>query len=465
MNDGQNDDKKNEDEENSENEPVVEPQGAAIDAPSPTGPLTETEAVTGRGPSSTIEFQPPPPRLLAGLTSLRHRDFRIYWLSQLVSLTGTWMQIVAQSWLVLTLSDSPFILGVVSALQFLPTLTLSMAGGVIADRLPRRQLLLATQSSAMILAFTLAVLTQLSLVNIGIVMILALLVGTVNAVDMPTRQAFVVELVSGEDLHNAIALNSAAFNSARLVGPAVAGLAIGYLGLAGAFYANGFSFLAVIGGLLFITAGRQAIPRQGQAGSFWQDMREGLRYVAGNTRVRMVILLVGIVSGFALNLNVLIPILAKDPLNVGAQGLGFLTSAAGVGSLVAAVWLAFMGRRVQSRLLMFAAFGLGLAEVLIGFLPNFAADMVLLAVVGFTMIVFTTLANTVVQIATPDALRGRVMSVYTTVFVGITPLGSLFAGSLAEVSGVGAPFAVGGLASMVSAVLVYWFMTTRQEAP
>jgi signal transduction histidine kinase len=194
--------------------------------------MSETEVVAGRGASSTMEFQPRPVSLRSGLASLRHRDFRLFWTSQIASLIGTRMQIVAQDWLVLELTGSPFILGVVSALQFLPTLIFALVGGVVADRLPKRSLLLFTQSSAMLLAFVLGTLTWTGSVQVIHVMALAVLLGGVNALDMPTRQAFIVELVGREDLQNGIALNSAAFNSARLVGPAIAGLVIGWVGLA-----------------------------------------------------------------------------------------------------------------------------------------------------------------------------------------------------------------------------------------
>lgn len=441
----------------------IEPQEPAppreaespLDVPGEADSLAETEVVAGRGADSTIEFQPRRVGLARGLSALSYRDFRLFWGGQLVSLTGTWMQIVAQSWLVLQLSNSPFILGLLSALQFLPILTLSVLGGVAADRLPKRQLLLATQVASLALAFVLGALTQTGLVTIGTVLALAVLLGLVNAVDMPTRQAFVVELVDRKDLSNAIALNSTAFNAARLVGPAVAGLAIGVIGIAGAFYLNGLSFLAVIGALLAIEAGRAPLSRGEEPGRVRDDLKEGLAYVTRTPLIWLIVLLVALVGTFGMNLNVLIPVLARDVLQVGATGFGLLTSAAGLGSLAAAVLLAFVGRTPRPQLLLVSAGILGLTEIALAPVRQFNLALILLAGTGFAMIFFTTLANTVLQQATPDALRGRVMSVYTTVFAGTTPLGSLFIGWLAEARGLGAAFLAGGAISVAAVIAVF----------
>ncbi len=363
------------------------------------------------------------------------------------------MQTVAQSWLVLVLTGSPLTLGVVTALQFLPILILSVLGGVVADRLPRRRLLLATQTSAMLLAFALAIMTETGAVRVGHVMVLAALLGLVNAVDMPTRQAFVVELVAREDLHNAIALNSVAFNSARLIGPALAGLAIGWIGLAGAFFLNGLSFLGVIGVLLTMRTGWQPATRGVDPGSLWDDLKEGLGYVARTPVVRMVVLLVGIVATFGMNLGVLIPVLARDTLRVGAEGYGFLTSSMGLGSLAAALLLAYLGQPPRRQMVLGAAASMGLLQLLLGGVEQYSAAILLLGGIGFSMILFTTLSNTALQTSTPDDLRGRVMSVYATVFVGSTPFGSLFVGAIAEHRGVGAALELCGLITVVAALI------------
>jgi len=409
--------------------------------------------VAGRGASSIMEFQRRRVPLLRGLSALRYRDFRLFWITQLVSLVGTWMQIVAQNWLVLELSDSAFVLGLVSALQFLPTLFFSLPAGVVADRVPKRRILIGTQSTAMLLAFALAFLTQTGIVQIGHVMVLALLLGLVNSLDMPTRQAFVVELVGRTDLRNAIALNSAAFNSARLIGPAVAGLAIAWVGLAGAFYINGASFLGVIGALVVIRAGRRPISRGVRAGSVLEDLREGLTYVTHTEVVWLVVLMVALVGTFAMNLNVLIPVYAQGVLQVGAQGYGFLTAAMGVGSMAAAFLLAFRGPRPGRALVLGSAGALGILQMAMVAVRQYGIAIVLLAAIGFAMVLFTTLSNTALQMATPDHLRGRVMSVYTTVFSGTTPIGSLFAGGIAERWGVGVSFLVGGAVGLASVAI------------
>lgn len=426
-----------------------------IDAPDKTDPLVEAEVVAGHGANSTLEFQPRRVGLARSVAALRHPDFRLYWGGQVVSLVGTWMQIVAQSWLVLQLSDSALILGIVSALQFLPILTLSVLGGVAADRLPRRQLLLVTQFVALLLAFALGALIETGLVRIPYIMLLAVLLGLVNAVDMPTRQAFVVDLVGGDDLPNAIALNSVAFNSARLIGPAVAGLAIGLVGIAGGFFLNGLSYLAAIGTLLAVRAGREPPRCRAQGTRVRDDLREGFAYVVNTPLIWLVVLLVALVGTFGMNLNVLIPVFARDTLRVGATGFGFLASAAGVGSLAAAVLLASLGRTPRPELLLGAAAALGLMEMALAAVRQFALAIVVLAGIGFSLTFFTTLANTILQETTPDALRGRVMSVFATVFAGTTPIGNLLVGGLAEVRGVGVAFFATGLVSVGSAVAVH----------
>ncbi len=414
-------------------------------------PTVQAEEIAARGPSSTMEYNPGRSTLQRALGALHHRDFRLFWSGQLVSLVGTWMQTVAQSWLVLQLSGSPFTLGIITALQFLPVLVLSVVGGVLADRLPKRQVLLATQSSAMVLAFILAILAETKLVQIWHVMVLAFLLGLVNALDMPTRQAFLAELVGRANLRNAIALNSAAFNSARLVGPAVAGLAIGWVGVAGCFFLNGLSFVAVIVSLTRIAAGRGLVAAPEETRSLGKDLKEGLSYVIHTPVVRVVVLMMAIVGTFGMNMNVLVPVFAQQVLSVGAEGYGLLTSSMGTGSLVAALIVATLGRASKRRFVIVAAAGIGILEMALVLVRQFPPAMVTLAGVGFAMIFFTTLSNMVLQTSVPDHLRGRVMSVYTTVFAGTTPFGSLFAGSIAESWGAGAAFFAGGVISLIGA--------------
>ncbi len=449
-----------------ENEPqeIVPPGSGNRDAREPaprTGPeradaVTATGEVSCRGPGSTIEFQPQPVALTRGLAALRYRDFRLFWLSQLISLVGTWMQIIAQGWLVLELGGSAFELGVIGALQFLPMLGLSLFGGLLADQLPKRRLLLETQSASMILAFVLALFTGMGIVRIAHVMVLAALLGLVNAIDMPTRQAFVVELVGRQELPNAVALNSAAFNAARLAGPAIGGLLIAWTGLATVFFLNGVSFLPVIAALVAIRAGSVAAAGGMIPGEILTNVREGLSYVRHSPLTLLTVSLVALVATFGMNFNVVAPILARDVLDVGADGFGILMSALGLGALVASMLLAFLEWEPHPKLLIGGAASFGLLEIALSRTAEFALAVILLGAIGFAMILLTTVANTTLQTSTPDYLRGRVLSVYTTCFVGTTPLGSLFTGALAQAGGIALPLLVGGAISAGSALLGWW---------
>ncbi|MCL5959275.1 MAG: MFS transporter [Chloroflexi bacterium] len=424
--------------------------------------MTATSAVAGRGPASTGEFQNQTVGLTRGLQAFRHRDFSLFWISQLVSLVGTWMQVLGQIWLVLELGGSPFDLGLVSALQFLPMLGLSMFGGFLADHLPKRYLLIGSQSTAAMLAFALALLAWTGIVNIFHVMILAVLLGLVNSVDMPTRQAYVVELVGRRDLPNAIALNSAAFNAARLVGPAVAGLLIGWLGLAPVFLLNGLSFLPVVVALLAMKAGSTSVATgTTEPGAVLENMREGFAYVHRSRPVFLTVALVAVVSTIGMNFSVIAPLFARNILNVGAEGLGLLISAMGLGSLLASGLLAFLPWEPHPKLLLGGAAVFASLEMALGLARQFNMAAILMGAIGFAMIIFTTVANTTLQTSTPDHLRGRVMSVYATVFVGSTPIGSLVTGYLAQTMGIALTVIVEG-AIGVAAALVAWLKSARE---
>ncbi|HEX7399535.1 MAG TPA: MFS transporter, partial [Candidatus Limnocylindrales bacterium] len=260
--------------------------------------------------------------------ALRHRNFRLFWFGQLISLIGTWMQSLAQAWLILLLTHDPIWLGFVAAVQFLPVLILGLFGGVIADVLPKRTTIIGTQVASMILALVLAVLTFANVVQVWHILVLGALLGVVNAVDMPTRQAFVVEMVGREDVTNAVGLNSAMFNAARIVGPAIGGLLIGALGVTACFFLNGLSFVAVIVGLLMMRESdllpSVRLARPTSVRGVADNLAEGLRYVRATPVVLLAVVLVGLVSTFAMNFNVVAPALAQTVLGVGASGLGFL---------------------------------------------------------------------------------------------------------------------------------------------
>jgi len=394
--------------------------------------------------------------------ALRHRNFRLFWFGQLVSLVGTWMQSIAQAWLVLLLTGDPFWLGIVAAAQFLPVLVLGLFGGFVADLLPKRATLVGTQAASMALALVLAVLTFAQVAQVWHILVLASLLGLVNAVDMPTRQAFVVEMVGREDLTNAVSLNSAVFNAARVVGPAIGGILIGALGVTACFLLNGLSFLAVIAGLLamresdLLPAARLARPTSRR--DVLDNLAEGLRYVRTTPVVLLAVVLVGLVSTFAMNFNVVGPALADEVLGVGATGLGFLMASMGVGSLVAALVSASL-RRPHPWIIVVGALALGILEVVLGAVPSYAVALVAMFGAGAAAIAMMIAANTSIQLAVPDRLRGRVMSVYTTVFAGSTPIGAPAIGWLASAFGTPvALFVGGGIAIACSLVAGAWIM-------
>jgi MFS family permease len=371
--------------------------------------------------------------------ALRNPNYRLFWLGQLVSQSGTWMQRVAQAWLVLTLTDSPLALGTVTTLQFLPILLLSLFGGVLADRVPKRRLLLVTQSVAAAQSLVLAALTATGQIQLWQIYCLAAVLGLANALDNPTRQAFVVELVGREDLPNAVALNSTLFNTSRLVGPALGGLAVATIGFSGAFFLNTASFLAVIVGLALMRPERFHQVPTPVRGPVFRRVGEGLAYAFRTPEVLFVLIVLGALGTFGYNFNVALPLLARFVLTAGPTGLGALTSAIGFGALLAALWQAY-GRRTSRRVMISSASVFSVFLFLTGLSQWFLATLALLVVLGFASIVFTTAANTRLQLVAPDHLRGRVMSLYTLLFAGTTPIGSLFIGGSAERWGV--PFAL-----------------------
>ncbi len=377
--------------------------------------------------------------------SLRHRNFRLFFIGQLVSLIGTWMQNVGQAWLVLDLTHSSFKLGVVSALQFLPMLFLSFFTGPFIDYFPKRKIIIATQTALMLLAFILSFLDGVGVVQYWHILILATFLGIVNTIDMPARQSFIIEMVGKEDLMNAIALNSSIFNAARAVGPALAGLLIGAAGTALCFFVNGLSFLAVLGGLLLMRF-EEAPVRTAPSYHLFGDIAEAVRYIRKTPVVMITMILVAVVSVFGTNFNVLVPVFSRQELNRDAAAFGFLMSSFGAGALAGAASLAALSRTgPKSSLLLSGGMALSLFLILIGFQKSFGLTALLLALSGWSMVTFFGMANTTVQLNTEDRLRGRVMSVYTLSFGGLTPFGSLFAGSVAHALKAPLTFALGGL--------------------
>jgi len=400
-----------------------------------------------------------------GARALRHRNYRLFFSGQLVSLIGTWMQSVAQSWLVLQLTGDPFLLGLVAAVQFLPVLVLGLFGGLIADVLPKRRTLIGTQAIQMVLAFVLFGLAATGIVEVWHIIVLAALLGVTNAVDMPTRQAFAVEMVGREDVANAVALNSATFNAARILGPAIAGLTIGAFDISIAFLLNGLSFLAVIVAYAVMRDDELHSPPRILRPRTVREVRttlgEGLRYVWATPLVLLATAVVGFAATFGMNFNVIIPALARDVLRTDAAGFGFLMAASGIGSLVAALSIAF-SRRSRPELMVAGAALLGIAEVVLAVSGSFGLSLALMFLVGLGAIAMAATANTTIQLTVPDQLRGRTMSVYTTVFAGSTPFGGLLMGWIASRFGVDVSIAVGGIAcTVVAGAAFVWLRRIR----
>ncbi len=402
----------------------------------------------------------------AGFSALSHRDFRVFWSGQLVSNLGTWMQRVGQAWLVLELTNSALKLGIITALQFIPVLLFSVPAGAVVDRVVKRRLLVVTQTVLMVQASILTVLVWTGVVRYWHVAVLATVYGLANAFDMPTRQSFVADLVGKRDLMNAVALNSAMFNSARLVGPAVAGLLIARLGLAQAFAFNAVSFVAVIIALCLLRTGGDPHPSAGT--TLLEQIAGGLQYATATPVIRFILSLLLSVSFFVINFNVLIPLITKQVLHAGAEDFGWLMASLGAGAIAGALTLALLVRgRPPLGLPITSAFLVSAGTLALAAVGRFPVAVVLLVAIGFAQIVFQATCNTMLQITAPDALRGRVMSLYAFTFAGITPFGSLVIGSIAETLGASTACAVGGGAGLLSVAILtaLWRPRTAVAGP
>lgn len=398
--------------------------------------------------------------------ALQFRNFRLFWWGQVVSVTGTFMQSTAQQWLVLTLAPTnPLALGITGALQFGPSLILGPFAGVIVDRYPRRVILYSTQVSQGILAAALWLLTYLQVVQLWHVYLLALLLGLVTAIDNPTRQAFVSEMVPTSHLLNAISLNSVQFNVARIVGPAVAGALIALLGIPLMFLLNAISFIAVLVGLWLMRASElYSTPHSADHASGLRAVGEGARFIWANHDIRITFLLITVVGTLGFNFNVLLPLLAKDVLHAGPEEFGMLTSSLGIGALAGALLLARRGGKPTHLILAGTAALFGLLEALAGQAGSLIPTLILIAATGAMMSTFSASANTTVQLSAPPEMRGRVMSVYTMIFIGSTPIGNLTVSAIA--AGLGAPisFVFTGLPCIAAAGVTGWLWRRERQA-
>lgn len=393
-------------------------------------------------------------KLPATLRALEYRNFKLFFGGQLISLIGTWMQNVAQAWLVYRLTKSSFLLGGVGFAGQIPVFLMAPIGGIVADRYSRHRVVIATQTASMVLAFILSVLVLTHTVQVWHIFTLAALLGVVNAFDIPGRQSFFVEMVGRADLMNAIALNSSMFNASRIVGPAIAGILVAGIGEGWCFFANAVSYIAVIVGLLMMNVPPREEPRH--HGSPLANIIEGFRYVMHNPPIHGILALLGVVSLTGMPYTVLMPIFADRILHGGAAALGTLMGATGVGALVGALLLA--SRQTLKGLgkwVAMAATGFGVSLMAFAFCRAYWLSIVVLLPVGFSLMIQMGSSNTLIQSMVPDRLRGRVMAVYSMVFMGMAPFGSLLSGAAAD--RIGAPWTVaaGGLIT-IGAAAVFW---------
>lgn len=383
--------------------------------------------------------------------ALRHREFRVFFFGQAVSVTGTWMQSMAQAWLVYRLSGSPLVLGVLWTMRFGPSLVLAPLAGVVADRVPRRTLVLATQAASLLQASLLAALSLTGAVRTWQVLSLALLQGVVDTLDMPARQTLQMDLVGAEDLQSAVSLNSSAFNLARMIGPALAGIVVSEFGEGVCFAVNAVSYLAVLVALFALRApaAPAAAPR-----SLSSELLEGFRHALADARIRRVLVAVTVVSVLGMSYSSLLPVLAGDVLRAGARGYGTLLAGAGLGAILGALTAAARSSRGLPRsatALGQAALGISLFGLAAS--TSLAPALASMVAIGFIIAVQLSSTNAFLQTTAPPHLRGRIISLYIWLFVGVSPLGGLAAGALAEHAGVACAIAVGGGGCLVGAAL------------
>src|SRR5574341_171267 len=389
--------------------------------------------------------------------ALKYPNYRLWFFGQMVSLMGTWMQSTAQGFLVFELTHSPAFLGYVGFAAGVPSWLFTLYGGVVADRMPRRTLLLVTQTAMMILAFILAALTFAKLVQPWHILVLAFLLGVANAFDAPARLAFVPELVEREDLTNAIALNATMFNSATAVGPAVAGVTYALFGPALCFVLNGISFLAVIGALLMMRLAPWAPPAR--RASTRADLKEGVRYVIAQPMIATLIGLIAVTSLFGISFVTLFPAWAVTVLHGDATANGLMQSARGLGALAGALGIASLGRfKYKGRLLTVGTFAFPALLIVFTFIRSLPLALIALAVVGAAFILIMNLANALVQTLTPDALRGRVMGIYSLTFFGSMPIGALWVGAAAERVGEPSALILSAAIALGCAALIWVFV-------
>lgn len=364
-------------------------------------------------------------------SALKVRDFRLFWLTQIVSLSGTWMQQVAIGWLVYTLTSSPFTLGLTMMIMSAPIMLFTLFGGITADRYPKKNIIILTQVLFIVPAFALGVISGMETVTMWHVYLLVFAIGVLNAFDTPARQSFIVELVGKGNLLNAIGLNAAAFHGARILGPMLAGFLIAHMGVRSCFFLNALSYIPVIGVLMMVKE-RGADRIRGER-SVMQDLADGLSYIRGQKRLLPLFLIIAVISLFGLPYSSFLPVIAQDVLHTGASGLGRLAASAGAGAFVAAVYIASRGKVRRRVLFTSIALIVATASLLVlTFSRSEALSLTMLGIAGWGWVSFFAVSNNFIQLTVPDGLRGRIMSVYILLFLGMAPAGNFIVGSIAE---------------------------------
>ena len=398
-----------------------------------------------------------------GFRALSNRNYRLFWTGQLISLMGTWMQDTALALLVLHLTNSPLALGLTMTIRFTPALLLSLVGGVLADRLPKRATLIGTQSIQLVVALALAVLASTNAITVGLIYALAALRGTVDAVDMPTRQAFIAEMVGTKDLPNAVALNSMQFNVARIVGPAIGAIVIATVGLAACFYLNAASFLAVIIAYSIMRESQLLAAVRASGEGVLLQVRQGVSYAMATPDVLVILMVMAAIGTFGYNFQTMLPLLSTYVLHSGATGLSILLASMGVGSVVAGLVVAYRGTATL-RLLLVAATVFTALLFVVGFSRWEPVTAILVFLMGACGVLFMTTANTRLQLVVPGHMRGRVMGMYALLFVGTTPIGSALVGILAQRTGVPAMVVeMAGLCAL-GVIAGLWYARRRRNA-
>jgi MFS family permease len=397
----------------------------------------------------------------AFLSVKKHRNYRLFFLGQTISLPGTWMQRITQAWLILTLTRSPLAVGVLALAQFLPFTVFSLFAGVVVDRLDPRRTVIGTQIGHMVLASTIAVITLLGLVEAWHVYVIAFLGGTVQVLDAPARQQLTYRMVGRDELQNAVALNSSVFNASRIFGPAVAGVLLAAFGAGICFAINAVSFLAVLGGLLMMRQSEFFPVRKSERPTMFRGVREGLAYATRTRDVALVLLLTLVISTFCLNFNVLLPVLAKHTLHAGPRTFGVLSAAFGLGALIGGLLAAAQGR-ARKRLMLIGSAGFGLSELLLAPGTSVWLACLLLFAAGISFTTWSSNSNSIVQLAAPDHLRGRVIGLYFFAFAGTGAIGGIMSGWLIHLGGTRLAFAVAGVAALVSTAVVGQLLRTER---